>query len=87
LLIPSCRRGPFFGLGGGLVDCSLAAEFFAGGIVGCILGMRLVTRLSGGRNALNRLFGPDADCRRVDDLPELADLRGLIDWPANSAAI
>ncbi|RJG46182.1 sulfite exporter TauE/SafE family protein [Mesorhizobium sp. DCY119] len=41
----------------GLVDWPLAAEFVAGGIVGGMLGMLLATKLSGGRNALNRVFG------------------------------
>jgi uncharacterized membrane protein YfcA len=40
----------------GLVDCWLAAEFVAGGIVGGVLGMLLATRLSAYKNILNRLF-------------------------------
>lgn len=41
----------------GLVDWSVAAQFVAGGIGGGLLGMRLATRLSSGRNVLNRIFG------------------------------
>jgi uncharacterized membrane protein YfcA len=34
----------------------IAGEFIAGGIVGGLLGQRLATRLSKGKNTLNRVF-------------------------------
>lgn len=40
----------------GLVDWTVAAEFILGGAVGGVLGMMLATRLSAGKDTLNRVF-------------------------------
>ena len=40
----------------GLIDWLLAAEFIGGGIFGGMIGLTLATRLSAGRDTLNRIF-------------------------------
>ncbi|MER8387858.1 sulfite exporter TauE/SafE family protein [Mesorhizobium sp. M0166] len=40
----------------GLIDWLLAAEFIGGGILGGMIGMTVATRLSAGRDTLNRIF-------------------------------